>query len=131
MAHIGNEPQLTKDNREKPVTNRRRAIVWVLVAFGFLIAGLAGGTILLAWKREWAWVFPVASFIGYLLAFRRGLLLWNPKLDRTWRRYLWLEGEMVTGDEEASPAPGEDQGETLGIVRPETPPTRHELRLIR
>jgi hypothetical protein len=110
-----------KDNlQEKPVTNRRRAIVWILVAVGSLAVGLIGGTVVFAWKREWTWVFPAAAFAAYLLAFRRGMLLWNTVVDRTWQRYLWLEPEMVGQDEEFSRV-AEDPERTLKIVRPETP----------
>jgi hypothetical protein len=109
----------------------RRGIAWILVAFGFLVVGLVGGTVAFAWKREWAWVFPVVSFLCYVLAFRRGMLLWNPNIDRTWRRYLWLEREMIAEDEETPPIGGEDREKTLKIVRPETPPPRHELRVVR
>jgi len=60
------------------------ASAWILVAVGLLIAGVLGGMIVAG--RSWAWVFPLAGFSGYVLAFRRGLLVWNPEgLDSIWR----------------------------------------------
>ena len=38
-----------------------------------------------AWKPGWVWPFPVAGFVGYILAFRHGMLLWNSNIDRIWR----------------------------------------------
>lgn len=123
---------LTGDLPETPVTNRRRAIVWVLVALGSLIVGLIGGTVGFAWKRELAWVFPAATFAAYLLSFRRGLLLWNPALDRTWRRYLWLDGEVIAEDEGLSYVAGKNPAKTRLVPRPETPrPPQHELKVVR
>ena len=63
----------------------RHAAAWLLAAFGFLAAGLAGGAALAAWRPDIGWTAPLAGFAAYLLAFRRGMILWNPKLDRTWR----------------------------------------------
>src|ERR1700752_3821043 len=77
----------------------RRDTAWFLLAFVFLAAGLVGGTILYGWRPDWAWPFPVAGFVGYVLAFRRGLLLWNPNIDRTWRQYLWLDSDPVSREE--------------------------------
>lgn len=109
----------------------RAGAAWTAVAFGFLVVGLVAGTIVFAWKREWAWLIPVASFVGYLLAFRRGMILWNPAVDRTWRQYLWLEREMPADDDPISRG-AEDPDKTLEIVRPEAPrPQRHELRVVR
>ncbi len=122
----------TGDFPETPVTNRRKAIVWVLVALGSLIVGLIGGTVGFAGKREWAWVFPAATFAAYLLAFRRGLLLWNPTLDRTWRRYLWLDGEAIGEEEEISCVAGENAAKTRMVPGLETSrPPRHELKIVR
>jgi hypothetical protein len=110
----------------------RRGAAWILVAFGLLAVGLVGGTILFAWKSRWGWIFPAASFVGYVLAFRRGLLLWNPAIDRTWRRYLWLEGDITGEDAEILSSLEENPERSLSIVPPETPrPPRHELRVVR
>ncbi len=107
----------------------RTAAAWIVVAFGFLALGLVGGTVVFAWRREWGWLIPVASFVGYLFAFRRGMIQWNPAVDRTWRQYLWLESEMTA--EDAVPRGVEDPERTLQIVRPETPRAPHEMRLVR
>ncbi len=133
MTHTGDESRLGKDGLyEKSATNRRRAVVCILAAFAFLIVGLAGGAALFAFKKEWAWVLPMASFGGYLLAFRRGMLLWNPAVGTTWRRCLWLEREAITGNEDNSHASGEDPEKTLNILRSGAPRSpRPGLRLVR
>ena len=59
---------------------------WILAAFGLLFAGLAGGIALKASSSDIGWTLPLAGFGGYLLAFRRGMILWNPKIDGSWRR---------------------------------------------
>src|ERR1700719_2596468 len=82
-----------------------RETLWFLVAFGFLAAGLLGGTILYAWRPNWAWPLPVAGFVGYVLAFRRGLLLWNPNIDGTWRQYLWVDGPQGEPNSNAAEEP--------------------------
>jgi hypothetical protein len=66
-------------------TDARHGSTWLLAAFGFLAAGMAGGAALSAWKPDIGWTAPLAGFAAYLVAFRRGMILWNPKLDRTWR----------------------------------------------
>ena len=118
MTHDGNESRSEKGSfHEASVTDRQRAVIWILVAFVFLIVGLAGGTAAFAWRREWAWLIPVAGFGGYLLAFSRGMLLWNPAVDRAWRRHLILDGGFIAEGEQVSP---------------KTPrPARCELRLVR
>lgn len=104
MTHDGNESRSEKDSfHAESVTDRQRAVVWIVVAFVFLIVGLAGGAVIFAWGNEWAWLIPVAGFGGYLLAFRRGILIWNPAVDRTWRRYLFLDREFIAEVEEVSP----------------------------
>ena len=50
------------------------------------------------------WPFPTVGFVGYILAFRRGMLQWNPNIDRTWRQYLWLG--RTTASEDSPPANG-------------------------
>ena len=101
------------------------------MAFGALIVGLAGGTIAFAGKTEWAWIFPPASFVGYILAFRRGMLLWDRNIDWIWRRPPSLEAQLGGEDEEALPA-AEDPERTLRIVRRESPSLeRHETGVVR
>lgn len=110
----------------------RGAIVWILVAFAFLILGLAGGAVLSAFRKESAWLIPAAGFVGYLLAFRRGMLLRNPAVDRSWRRYVGLEPEVLIEDERNAYVSGEYPENTLKILRPGAPRTqRHEMRLVR
>jgi MFS family permease len=112
--------------------NRRRGIVWIFVSFGALVIGLVGGTILFAWKSPWAGVFPLAAFAGYVLAFRRGLQLWSPDLDRSWRNYVCFERGSVEDEEAASSPAGEDPEKTLRIVPGDTlRPPRPELKVIR
>ena len=92
MINANQEPRTARADRiSSSPAKDRRDILWFLVAFGFLAAGLAGGTIMFAWRPEWMWPFPAAGFIGYVLAFRHGLLLWNPNIDRTWREYFWRD----------------------------------------
>lgn len=88
------------------LVNPRMGLFRILAALGFLGAGLVGGTITLAWRPDWAWPFPVAGFIGYVLVFRRGMLLWNPNIDRTWRQSFWLDRD--TAPENGQPANGMD-----------------------
>ncbi len=134
MIHRDDRTEITKsDSGREPEANHRRAIVWIVVAFDLLIVGLVGGTIVHAWRGDWAWVLPLVCFVAYMLAFRHGMLLWNPQVDRTWRQYVWIEpidgrgdGPTVNGPEESSGSP-----ENLRIVRPETShPPRHELRVV-
>jgi len=121
-------------NDEGPSQRKARSLGWILASFAFLVAGLVGGTILLEWKPEWVWLFPVAGFIGYVLAFWRGMLLWNPNIDRTWRQYFWLG--CNTASKDSQPANGRvdpsEAAKNLRLVRPEPPhPPRHELRVVR
>jgi hypothetical protein len=60
------------------------AVVWILAAFGLLAMGVIAGA--LTAGSHWSWAFPIASFAGYLLAFRRGLYVWRPEgFDGIWR----------------------------------------------
>ena len=37
-------------------------------------------------SKSWGWVFPIAGFVGYVFAFRRGLLVWSPQgIGVTWQ----------------------------------------------
>ena len=63
-----------------------RSVAWFLAAFGFLFAGVILGTVLFAARPDFRWVAPVAGFVAYLLAFRRGMLLRNSRIDQVWRR---------------------------------------------
>ena len=112
----------------------RRGVSWILAAIGLLVAGLVGGTLMFAWRPDWMWPFPLAGFIGYVLAFRRGMIRWNPNIDRTWRRYFWLDRD--TDSEENQPANGRldpsEGAKSFRIVRPEPHrPDRPELRVVR
>jgi hypothetical protein len=136
MFYRDDESDITRAKEEPGgAGNRRRGVSWILASFGFLVVGLAGGTIMLAWMPDWVWPFPLTGFIGYILAFRRGMLLWNPNIDRSWRRYLWLDRD--TAAEEGRPENGrgnDPSGEAgdLQVVRPEpSRPPRHELRVVR
>lgn len=80
----------TRIQGPSPEGNPRRGIVWILVAFALLIGGLLGGTLLYARRVEVGWIVPVVFFAAYVLAFRRGMLLLNPEIDRSWRQYLWI-----------------------------------------
>ncbi len=135
MIHSDDESPVAMDDPEAPAANPRKAIVWILVAFGFLIAGLVGGTILYAWREDLAWTVPLACFVGYVLAFRRGMRLWDPETDRTWRQYLGLDGRTAGEKGGTFRGPNDDPSRSpknLLIVRPETPrPPRHELRVVR
>lgn len=122
MIYGSNESRLnTGGLQERSVMNGLRAIVWILVAAGSLILGLIGGTVVFAWKREWAWVFPAAAFAAYLLAFRHGMFLWNPAVDRTWRRSLRLDEEVITEDDEISRVARENPEKAFKILRRGTP----------
>jgi hypothetical protein len=132
MTDTNHEPQTVRtDRRSSFWAKDRRDILWFLVAFGFLAVGLVGGTIMFAWRPAWVWPFPVAGFIGYVFAFRRGMLLWNPNIDMTWREYLWLERETVS--EDGRPADGRDDpsrvAENFRVLRPA--PSRPDLRAVR
>jgi MFS family permease len=135
MLHTDAESGATCANHEPAGTaNRRRGVFWILVAFGLLAAGLVGGTLMFLWRPDWVWPFPVAGFVGYVLAFRSGMLLWNPNIDRTWRRYFWLDRD--TAFEDSQPVNGRsDSSEgaaNLRLIRPEPPhPSQHELRVVR
>jgi MFS family permease len=109
-------------------------IAWIVAAFGFLVAGLVGGTVVFAWRPDWVWPFPVAGFIGYVLAFRRGMLLWNPNIDRTWRQYFWLDRDTASQDGQPGSGRNDPSGgaKELQLVRPEPPhPARQALRIVR
>jgi hypothetical protein len=134
MLHTDDVSDITGANHEPGGSgNRRRGVSWVLVSVGFLVVGLVGGTIMLARMPDWVWPFPPAGFIGYILAFRRGMLLWNPNIDRTWRQYLWLDHAAFEDGRPANGRDGPSGGEgDLRVVRPEPPrPPRHELRVVR
>jgi MFS family permease len=112
--------------------NRRRGIAWIFVSFGALVIGLVGGTILFAWKSPWAGVFPLAAFAGYVLAFRRGLQLWSPDLDQSWRNYVWLERGSEEDEEASSSSAAEVPVKTRRIGPADTAsPPRRELKVIR
>jgi hypothetical protein len=134
MSDRGDGSRAGSDAAREPAMSSRRGLVWMTAAFAFLIAGLLGGTILFAWKQQWAWVAPLAAFGGYILAFRHGLRLWNPNVDRTWRRYLWLEHGMA-GEDGRPPGQAEDRfrgAPNPRIACPDEPrPPRHEMRVIR
>jgi hypothetical protein len=120
IGRVGSEPA------SEPRPNAGRALAWILAAFGFLLAGVADGSVLYAQGSVAGWTVPVAGFVAYLLAFRRGMILWNPRIDRTWRQYLWLEpGESARKD-------ARDPDATIRLLRPDAPqPPRSVRRAVR
>jgi hypothetical protein len=56
-------------------------IAWIAVSLSFLAAGVLAGASMNG--SAGAWVPPVAGFVGYILAFRRGMFSWNA--DHIWR----------------------------------------------
>ena len=135
MIHMENGSGITRAIHEPAgAANPRRGLSWIIASFGFLVAGLVGGTIVFVWEPDWAWLLPAAGFAGYILAFRRGMLLWSPNIDMTWRQYLWLERDTVS--EDGLPADGSDDPSGVPknsrVVRHELPGrSRPELRAVR
>jgi hypothetical protein len=135
MIHRDNGSEIARAIHEPAgAANPRLGLSWILASFGFLVAGLVGGTIMFVWKPDWVFPFPAVGFIGYLLAFRRGMLLWSPNIDMTWWQYLWLERD--TASEDGRPAYGTDDpsgvAEGFRVLRPEPPrPSPRELRAVR
>jgi hypothetical protein len=67
-----------------PASRYAGAAAWILIAFGLLAVGLTAGTI--PGPRSWTWTIPSAGFVGYVIAFRQGLLAWSRgEIDRIWR----------------------------------------------
>ena len=56
------------------------AIAWISAAFALLAFSLIAGAI--ATRESGAWEWPAAGFVGFVLAFRRGLLR-NASAGRT------------------------------------------------
>jgi hypothetical protein len=106
--------------------NGGRPLAWILAAFGLLLAGVAGGTALYAWRSDIGWTVPIAGFAAYLFAFRRGMILWNPEIDRTWRQYLWVK----PGVNPRKDAPDPDATIRLLPPDPQQPP-RSALKVVR
>lgn len=64
-------------------THYIRAVAWILISFALLAAGVIAGAVA---GKGLQWILPVAGFVGYVLAMRHGLCLWNPDgLDVVWR----------------------------------------------
>jgi hypothetical protein len=60
-----------------------RAGIWIAASFLSLAAGVIGGAL---GGMQWPWLFPMAGFVGYVLAMRRAFLMRNPAgLDLFWR----------------------------------------------
>jgi hypothetical protein len=60
------------------------AAAWIVIAFGLLVAGLMAGAIV--GIRVGSWIIPFGGFVGYVLAFRQGLLAWSRGgIDGIWR----------------------------------------------
>jgi hypothetical protein len=92
------------------VRQRKHAsgMTWIAVSLVFLAAGVLAGAVLNG--RVGAWVPPVAGFVGYILAFRRGMVSWNA--DRIWR-------EPTSADEEPEDeAPEQRIHATSSLSRP-------------
>lgn len=113
--------------------NPERAAIWVLASFGLLVAGLAGGALALAWRPLWAWPFPAAGFLGYLLAFRRGMLLLDPGIDSSWRHHAWIEHGPGPGHVRTSHGGGVRENPNRSRLFHPAPPygPRREPRAIR
>ena len=106
-----------RSKRESATASRGKngaALAWILASFGFLVVGVAGGTALYAWRADLGWTVPLACFAAYLLAFRRGILLWNPEIDRTRRDYLWVRPPADLRKD------GRDPDATVRLPRPGT-----------
>jgi hypothetical protein len=134
MAHTNDASDITRTIHERAAVANRSGVSWILAAFGSLVAGLAGGTIMFARRPDWVWPFPLAGFLGYVFAFRRGLLLWNPGVDRTWREYLWLDRDTASEDGQPANRNADPSGQakSLRAVRPDPPRTpQHDLRAVR
>jgi len=61
----------------------RRPLAWIAASFGLLFAGAAAGALV---GQRLGWIFSLAGFTGYVLAFGRGLAAWRPDLDLLWSR---------------------------------------------
>ena len=115
-----------RESEKAPRPNGGAPILWILAAFGLLFAGLAGGTALGASRSDIGWTVPLAGFAGYLLAFRRGMILWNPKIDGSWRRS--FRATPPAGD----PKNSWDPEATIRLLHRDTPPpSQSVLKVIR
>ena len=119
MKDTSHDPPIARtDGGSTPRAGDGSSLLWFLVAFGFLAAGLVGGTIVFAWRPDWMWPFPTVGFVGYIFAFRRGMLLWDPEIDRTWRQYLWLGSDTVSEYGRAAADGAEDPSGAARRPRP-------------
>jgi len=101
-------------------------VAWFLAAFGLLLAGVVFGAALSTAKSDFHWFPPVAGFVGYLLAFRRGMVMSNPRIDESWRH------SPRRGAAPAAPPNPLDPEATVRLPRPDTPPAdRSPLRVVR
>jgi hypothetical protein len=121
-------------NDREEIGKSRKPLGWFLASFGLLLAGLAGGAILHALRWDFAWTVPIVCFVGYLLAFRRGMLMWNPRIDRTWRARLRVKSPVARGD--AGPVSGAseatpDLDATVPLLRRDVLDSRASLRVVR
>jgi len=111
-------------NKNEEETNRGTA--WFLAAFGLLLAGVILGAALPTAKSNIHWLPSVAGFIGYLLAFRRGMVLRNPRIDESWRH------SPRRGAAPATPPNPLDPEATVRLLRPDAPlASRSPLKVVR
>jgi hypothetical protein len=108
-----------------PRPHARHAVAWLLAAFGFLAAGVAGGAALSTWTTSIGWTVPLAGFAAYLMAFRRGMILWNPEIDRTWRQYLRVKPGASVREDTADPEA------TIRLLRPVPPQSLRVRKVVR
>lgn len=95
---------------------RAKSVAWIIAAIGFLVAGVLTGAVL--GQRAGDWALPVAGFVGYVLAFRRGMLARDA--DKIWRDQ---------GDEEDREA--EDLTEAAKMAPEEPSRSRQAMRIVR
>ena len=126
MNRQGWRQRSKRESATAPRGQNGRVLAWILASFGFLVVGLAGGTALYAWRADLGWTVPLACFAAYLLAFRRGMVLWNPEIDRTWRDSLRVRPPAQSRKDAWNPEA------TLRLPRPdEEQPTGPPLRVVR
>jgi len=89
-------------------------ITWTAVSLGFLAAGVLAGASMNG--SAGAWVPPVAGFVGYILAFRRGMLSW--KVDRVWHEPASVREEQEDeGPEQSLRAKSRLRRPSMRVVR--------------
>jgi hypothetical protein len=103
--------------RNQESTRRSRytvAILWIVAAFGLLAVGVIAEAMIAS--TSWGWTFPTAGFVGYVFAFRRGLLVWSPQgIAAPWQRA--LEGGWGVGPMTRSTKKPQDERPEARLVR--------------